>query len=373
MESCDVLIVGGGPAGSSCARRLCLHGLDVVLMDRSDFPRDKVCAGWITPQVLAEVELDVDDYRKGRTFQPITGFRTGVIGIDSDVETKYDRPVSFGIRRCEFDHYLLERSGVRLKLDAPVSSIRRDGRKWVINESVTAGMLVGAGGHFCPVARYLNPMLQDAPLVVAQEAEFAIGPGDGGSWAGVAGIPELYFCRGLNGYGWYFRKEQFVNIGFGLLNGRSLPKAAEEFVAFLRKRRRIPEASWPWRGHAYLVSDAPQRRAVDTGVVLIGDAAGIAYPQSGEGIRPAIESGLLAASAIVDARGLYSAEQLAMYERGLRRRFGGARYRPALPRPIVEGLGARLAPWLLGNRWFTRHLVLDRWFLNAREPALGVS
>jgi geranylgeranyl reductase family protein len=373
MENCDVLVVGGGPAGSSCARRLRHHGLDVVVMDRSAFPRDKVCAGWITPQVLEDIELDVHDYRKGRTFQPIVGFRTGVIGGDADIETRYERPVSFGIRRCEFDQYLLEHSGSRLKLGTPVSSIRRDGGQWVINECVRAGMLVGAGGHFCPVARHLNQGLQGAPIVVAQEAEFAVDSGDTTSWQGSGDMPELYFCREAKGYGWYFRKEQFVNVGFGLLNGRSLPKATEEFVAFLRKRGRIPETSWRWRGHAYLVSEAPRRRAFDAGVVLIGDAAGIAYPQSGEGIRPAIESGLLAASAIVEARGRYSADQLATYEHRLRRRFGGTRKRPEWSKSIVDVLGARLLPTLLGNPWFTRHMVLDRWFLNARQPSLAVS
>jgi flavin-dependent dehydrogenase len=234
-------------------------------------------------------------------------------------------------------------------------------------------MLVGAGGHFCPVARFLNPTLHGAPLVVAQEAEFAIEPADAGAWQGVPGMPELYFCRELNGYGWYFRKEQFVNIGFGLLNGRSLPKATEEFVAFLRTRGRIPDAPLRWRGHAYLVSEAPRRRVFDDSVVLIGDAAGTAYPQSGEGIRPAIESGLLAASAIVDARGRYSAERLAAYEHRLRRRFGGGtRQWPVLPK-FFETLGGRLLPRLLANEWFTRHMVLDRWFLNAREPSLGLS
>ena len=51
MDSCDVLVVGGGPAGSACAWKLRQAGLDVIVMDRAAFPRDKVCAGWITPQV----------------------------------------------------------------------------------------------------------------------------------------------------------------------------------------------------------------------------------------------------------------------------------------------------------------------------------
>ena len=80
MDMCDVLIIGGGPAGSSCAWKLRQAGLDVIVMDRATFPRDKVCAGWITPQVLADAGIDVDDYRRERTFQPITGFRTGLLG-----------------------------------------------------------------------------------------------------------------------------------------------------------------------------------------------------------------------------------------------------------------------------------------------------
>jgi flavin-dependent dehydrogenase len=67
------VITGGGPAGSACAGRLRQAGLDVVVIDGATFPRDKVCAGWITPQVIDDLRLDVDDYRSGRTFQPITG------------------------------------------------------------------------------------------------------------------------------------------------------------------------------------------------------------------------------------------------------------------------------------------------------------
>ncbi|MFI5317486.1 MAG: FAD-dependent oxidoreductase, partial [Myxococcota bacterium] len=54
MESFDALIVGGGPAGSTCARELARLGLRAALLDAKYFPRDKVCAGWITPQILAE-------------------------------------------------------------------------------------------------------------------------------------------------------------------------------------------------------------------------------------------------------------------------------------------------------------------------------
>ena len=83
MESCDVLVIGGGPAGSSCARRLHEAGLDVLVMDKAEFPRDKVCAGWITPAVLTMLKIDTRDYRRGRVFQSLRRFRTGCIGGDT--------------------------------------------------------------------------------------------------------------------------------------------------------------------------------------------------------------------------------------------------------------------------------------------------
>jgi flavin-dependent dehydrogenase len=373
VEQCDVLIVGGGPAGSSCARRLRQSGLDVMIMDRLAFPRDKVCAGWITPQVIDDVELDCGDYRRGRTFQAVIGFRTGIIGSREAIYTRYERPVSYGIRRCEFDQYLLERSGSRVRLAEPASTFRRVGAGWIVNESIETRMLVGAGGHFCPVARWLNPRVERLPLVVAQEAEFPIDAADV-SWTTAAGVPELYFRRDLSGYGWCFRKEPYINIGFGLLGPGSLPKATAEFVEFLRFARLIPSSgSLRWRGHAYLVSHAPRRRAVDDAVILIGDAAGVAYPQSGEGIRPAIESGLIAAAAIAQAAGRYSYDRLAPYERRLRERFGGEDSRRALSRTIVPAVATRLLPWLLNRKWFTRRFVLDRWFLNRHQQALSSS
>ncbi len=281
METCDVLIAGGGPAGSTCAWKLRQAGFDVMIADASTFPRDKVCAGWITTQVVDDLQFDVQAYRSGRTFQPITGFRTGVIGGDRELETDYGHPVSYGIRRCEFDHYLLQRSGARMKLGAPVTRLRREGSTWIVNEQLRAAMLVGAGGHRCPIAHHLNGPLPalDSALVVAQETEFAIDAPDATSFTTRPETPELFFSRDLKGYGWCFRKQDHVNIGFGSLERRSLPQATAAFVAFLADRGKVPPgASWHWRGHAYLLHEKTRRRVVDEGVVLIGDAAGLGVP-----------------------------------------------------------------------------------------------
>jgi flavin-dependent dehydrogenase len=376
MKGCDVLIVGGGPAGSSCAWRLRRLGLDVIVMDRAEFPRDKVCAGWITPPVIDDLDIDVADYRRGRTFQPITAFRTGIIGRVGEIETIYPGAVSFGIRRCEFDQYLLQRSGARLQLGMPVNSVRRDGHEWIVNDAVRAHVVIGAGGHFCPVARQLNadaPNAQ-APVVVAREAEFAVSDEDAGGYATAGERPELYFNSDMTGYGWAVRKQGHLNVGYGHLNPRALPRATEEFISFLESRGVLPPkraASWTWRGHAYRLSDHARRRIVADGVMLVGDAAGLAYPQSGEGIRPAIESGLMAADVVADAGGCYTADRLSSYSQRLAGRFppaGGG-----LETWIPAGLRSPLAVWLMNRRSFVRHVVLNGWFLHSREPRLATA
>lgn len=372
MDTCDVLIAGGGPAGSACAWKLRAAGLDVIVADKAIFPRDKVCAGWITPQTIDELELDPDDYRRGRTFQPITGFRVGLIGDDETVETAYDRPVSYGIRRCEFDQYLLQRSRARLLLGVPVSMVSSDGAAWVVNGHIRTSMLVGAGGHMCPVARMMNGAADRGPVIAAQEVECAIEPRDTHSLAAAAGTPELYFCKDLRGYGWCFRKQHYLNIGFGRLGAHALPRASADFVDFLKASHRIPrEMSCAWRGHAYLVSGARRRRVVDAGVMLVGDAAGLAYPQSGEGIRPAIESGLMAASTLLAANGRYTRARLAPYEEQLQTRFGTGSVAGLVSRVVAPHVSARLAVPLLASSWFVRHVVLNRWFLHSQEEALA--
>jgi flavin-dependent dehydrogenase len=371
MVDCDVAIIGGGPAGSSCAWKLRQAGLDVVVIDRARFPRDKICAGWITPQVLDDLELDPREYREGRTFQPITGFRVGLIDTEDAVETSYARPVSYGIRRCEFDHYLLVRSEARVRDGAAVGSIRRESGRWIVNDAVEAPMLVGAGGHFCPVGRMLNGPSEPAPLITAQEVELAIAACDAPAYATEPERPELYFRRDLSGYGWCFRKQDHLNVGFGRIGSRALRAETSAFVDVLKARRRIPPtASWRLRGHAYLLGGGARRRAVGDGVVLVGDAAGLAYPQSGEGIRPAIESGLLAAEVIAAAAGRYDAGRLERYDRELRARFDTAPLARVLSRAMPTGLAASLAAPLLGLPWFVRHVVLDRWFLRAHDRAL---
>jgi len=371
MQRCEVLVVGGGPAGSTCAWRLREAGVDVMVLDRKAFPRDKICAGWVTPAVVDELQLDLDRYRAdGRTLQPITGFRTGIIGAKV-VNTTYDEPVSCGIRRHEFDAYLLARAGVRLAEPAPLKSLERGDRGWIANGTLSAAMVVGAGGHFCPVARCLGAQLGQAETVVAaQEVEFPLSDAQARQCAAVGEVPELYFCPDLKGYGWVFRKGGFLNVGLGREDNHKLSEHVSAFLRWLKSEGRVPADS-PEKlgGHAYLLYNHAPRPFVADGAVLIGDAAGLAYPQSGEGIRPAVESALIAAEVITQAGGDYSLARLDPYEHRMRERFG-ARMAKSASDYLPEGLKRLLGARLMSNPWFARKVVIDSWFLHATTPAL---
>jgi geranylgeranyl reductase family protein len=374
VERVDVLVVGGGPAGSSCARALREAGLDVAVLDRRDFPRDKTCAGWVTPQVAESLDLDLDDYAKSFVLQPIRGFRTRVIG-GREARAVRREVVSYGIRRFEFDHYLLARCGARLRLGEPIEALERAGGRWIANGRLEARVLVGAGGHFCPVARrFAGPARAAEPIVAAQEIEFELADAESARCPVDPEVPELFFTEDLRGYGWLFRKGRWLNVGLGRRDRHRLAEHVAAFLAFLRAEGRLPfDPPRGMNGHAYLLhGEAPRRLAPAPGVLLIGDAAGLAYPRSGEGIRPAVESGLLAARWI-RADGARGGDALARaYQRAVEARLGPRR--PALRVGVTDllpaGLARALAARLFAAPWFASRVVVDRWFVHRAQPAL---
>ncbi len=331
-------------------------------MDKAVFPRDKTCAGWVTPQVIRRLGLDIADYSSTRVFQPIRSFRTGMMG-GRMVETQYDEPVSYGIRRCEFDHYLLDRCGARVWTGEKAERFERTDGGWMINGSISTRLLIGAGGHFCPVARMMMPPGEKEEVVAAQEIEFEMTDEMAEACGVSAEQPELVFCRDLAGYAWCFRKGRYLNVGMGREGERALPRKIAEFCERMKKDGKIPrDAPASFHGHAYLLRGRSRRRAVDHGVMLIGDAAGLAYAESGEGIGPAVESGIMAAEVALKAAGDYRREVLEAYTRRLSARFGRAGSSAASSgwvRLLKEWLAARL----LENGWFARRVLLERWFL----------
>ena len=363
MYSCDVLIVGGGPAGSSCARALRSSGLRVLVLDKATFPRNKVCGGWITPWVLQALEINAEEYAQSRTMQAIHGFRVSLLQ-ECEVDVTYGHAVSYGIRRCEFDEYLLRRCGAEIREGAAITSIERSAGRWIINGEINARLLIGAGGHFCPVARHLGNGRSDEP-VVAQEIEFEMTPEQAPYCSVQAETPELYFCRDILGYGWCFRKGNFLNIGLGRLDQHGLSHHVADFLKFLQTTGKAAfDLPGKLSGHAYLLFGYGHRKVVGDSVMLIGDAAGLAFPQSGEGIRPAVESGFLAAQVIRAAEGNYGPEKLAAYSDLLQKRFGNGRSASeAAASYFPRKFRSSLARFLLRQEWFCRRVVVQSWFL----------
>jgi geranylgeranyl reductase family protein len=322
----DVIVVGAGPGGSTAAWQLARAGLRPLLLDAATFPRVKICAGWVTPEALADVEVDPDKYPL--TIQPFTACR---FGFDGKIhETRWRRPASYGIVRSEFDHHLLDRArvaGADVREGARVTAVTResDGIHVVSEQGAfVAPVVIGAGGHHCPVAKAFGEVSEHEEVVVAQESETRLPADRREALRGVATAPELYVERDLKGYGWYFPKEDVLNIGIGVVSGpgANLPRRRDALVAALRASGQLPAdlAIEPFRGHAYVVRRRAPRRLAGAGFCLIGDAAGLARDLSGEGIGPAIRSGLWAAEAV--AAHVRDGSSLDRYADRIVRRYG---------------------------------------------------
>lgn len=359
MRAYDAIIIGGGPAGSACAWRLTRGGMEALVVDRAHFPRDKPCAGWITPEAVARLGLQPHEYARHGTVTPVTAFRVSLLG-GTPVPVDYGEPVSHAIRRCEFDTFLLKRAGATVRTGTEVTSIERRNGKWAVNGEWEAPVLVGAGGHFCPVARHLGAMPSEEPAVAAQEAEFEMTEEEAARCALPGGCVDLSFARDLDGYGWCVRKGRWLNAGFGTLRHHSLKPLLEKYMHWLRQRGIVPQGrETPMRGHAYLLRSLARRPLFAGGVLLAGDAAGLAHESSGEGILPAIVSGTLAAEAVLAA--------------GLRpERLDGAAYAAALEKELgPRGTGRKGASWLerlaaplaFRSADFVRREIIEKRFL----------
>lgn len=166
----DVIIIGGGPAGSSCALKLKEYGFDTLILDKHEFPRLKLCAGWITPRVYQL--LNMDEYPNG-----IIEFNRMHIHYytNKNKEIKFTtKTKQYSIRRYEFDHWLLKKSGSDFMVHE-VKKIEQIDGFYIIDDKFQSKYLVGAGGTHCPVFRTffkeINPRSKDYQIG-ALEIEF---------------------------------------------------------------------------------------------------------------------------------------------------------------------------------------------------------
>ena len=368
MKSYDILIVGGGPAGSTLAYSLKNSGLKIGILDKQAFPRQKICAGWVTPEVMRVLNLDLEDYAQNNILQKISGFKISQLGQKQVASHYPGEPVSYGIRRIEFDDYLLQRCGAELILEQAFKKMEKNSDGWLVNDLYQAKLVIGAGGHYCPVARAIGSKGISELAVVAQEAEFEMNARQKESCTIKEEVPELFFLPDLMGYGWVFRKGDYLNIGLGREDKSKLSSHVKDFCEYLTVQGKIPgDITAKYNGHAYLLYNHAVREMVADNVLLIGDSAGVAYPQSGEGIRPAVESAMLAADVIRDCAGNYSKEQLQAYNDSMQQRFGQRLPGPDLMERLPMFVKQIFARQLMKAQWFTRNVVTDKWFLQSHQ------
>ena len=371
MQAFDILIIGAGPAGSTLAYCLKNSDLKIGILDKAEFPRQKICAGWVTPEVMRVLNIDLDDYARDCILQPIQGFRISMLG-QQQVESHYpDEPVSYGIRRYEFDHYLLQRCNAEVLPKAAFKTMEANDDGWVVNNQYQARLVIGAGGHYCPVARAIDAKGESELNVVAQEAEFEMNAMQKQNCSIKEDVPELFFTPDLMGYGWVFRKGDYLNIGLGREDKSKLSSHVKEFCEYLTSIGKIPDdITEKYSGHAYLLYNHALRHMIADHVLLIGDAAGLAYPQSGEGIRPAVESAMLAADVIRQSEGDYSHSALRPYLEKMESRFGERSPAPDWLERLPMSIKKVFASQLMKTQWFTKNIVTEKWFLQSHQPRL---
>lgn len=306
MIKTDVLVIGGGPAGAACAMRLKQEDVRCIILDQSGFPRFKPCAGWVTPGVLKMVEMDASSYPFGLTI--FNSFDVSIKGFNFKLPTH-----QYSIRRFEFDHWLLQRADPEFHIHH-VHEIRLENGEYVVDDAFSAPYLVGAGGTHCPVYQTFfsktSPRLQGS-LIVAMEEEFRYDVKN-------ARCKLWFFEDMLPGYAWYVpKKDGYVNVGVGgsieqlKRRGDTLKNHWNLLVKRLEESGLIRGHSYKPAGHSYyLRQNLPEVHIGNA--FLVGDAAGLATLDMGEGIGPAIKSGQLAAEAIIHSTA-YSVASIPRY------------------------------------------------------------
>lgn len=296
MIKAEVIIIGGGPAGAGCAWELKSLGRQAIILDKESFPRSKQCAGWITPTVLRDLDVQPRDYPYGMlTMQKLE--------INAFGKRFFFPTLQYSIRRDEFDSWLLGRTGATV-FTHRVRDIRKHGGSYIIDGAFACKHLVGAGGTFCPVhAAFFRDKRPRSPesLILTLEKELPHNEKDRMSrlW---------FFEQGLPGYAWCIPMDGgYINTGIGGNYSRmkkknmSIRSHWKSFAEKLKDFSFEARQDLSPRGYAYYTRK-------DTGPVtlknayLVGDAAGLATIDMGEGIGPAVRSGILAARSIATGK-----------------------------------------------------------------------
>jgi geranylgeranyl reductase family protein len=291
VSSYDVAVVGAGPAGSTAAYRLAAAGARVLLVDRAVFPRDKPCGGGVTGRAARLLPFPLDPVVEDRVEQVECRLRYGPRFV-----RRARTPLALMTQRKRLDHYLLEQAaaaGAEVRDGVTVADVRPDALS-VDGEEVRARLVLGADGCNGRAARALG-LGGDVVHGVALEANVPYAAAPSGRYRGVM-VLEIAVLRG--GYGWVFPKGDHVNVGVGGDESEG-PRLRAHLRRLCEEHGIDPEAATETRGYRLPMRRPGSRLAHGTAAV-IGDAAGLVDPFSGDGMYEAFLSSLLVTEAALD-------------------------------------------------------------------------
>ncbi len=338
----DVIVAGGGPAGSTLAWKLASQGAKVLVFERTRFPREKVCGDFVEPRGLRILgQMGALAALESTSPLPITHSSTWV-----DDRCEYSSKIPFyGMHRTLLPHgYIVPRHfldtllletaaqhGAEVHYESYVTSFAwngtsgRDGVTVEVqrkgdSQSWRARAIVGADGTNSVVARTAGLLVNDPRHIALSQRAYVTG------YSGSLGEAAFFFNRELfPGYGWMFPMSGgFANIGVGILKetcqreGIVVPELFRQFFEKLKASHpacRQMKLYKPAIGGIVKTYGASGPNFFDRGL-LIGDAGCFVDPMTGEGITPAMESALLAARVLTDAldEGDLGASALSIYE-----------------------------------------------------------
>jgi geranylgeranyl reductase family protein len=291
----ESIVVGGGPAGSAVAYGLAKKGFSVLLLEKENFPRIKSCGGGVTSKAAQLLPFDFQSVVENT----ISGIKYSW-KLDPEKERTYGKPLIHLVSRDRFDDFLLQKAreaGVVVKTGAGVESIERTADSVIVrtaNETYTARIVIGADGPNGVTAKSLGLKLK-CDNGVGLDCQVVPKNYDPGAWKGFV---KFYYGDIPGGYGWVFPKKEMLSIGVGGLAGDA--KKLKPYLQRLIDRQNLGLYEIKsLKGHLMPVRRKGSPITGDR-VLLVGDAAGLVEPFSGEGMYNAILSGQIAAEVISD-------------------------------------------------------------------------
>ncbi len=311
---CDVAVVGAGPAGALAALHLARAGVDVVLLERAELPRYKACGGGLVERARKSLEIDVSGAIEHVSRRAEVSFELGARRF----EVTREPGIVHMAMRAELDRLLVTaacEAGASLRSPCDVLDLRQSDSHVVLETSggqLRSRFVVAADGAQSLVARRAG-WETHTNLAPALEAEVTVDPE---SFERLSRSARFDFDLPPGGYAWVFPKRAHLSIGVVRMRrgAARLNEALQSYLDQLAIGRVLSIER-----HGWTIPLAPRPDGIARGrVLLVGDAAGLADPLTGEGIGPALESGRLAAQALVQTA-LEPRRAAALYARRARR------------------------------------------------------